>query len=169
MSATTEPDTSDGDSSLESIVTKMNARRELLIKALNPPTHTPDATLRGDARPIAVNSAYPRRTSSTAERSKDDPVENPWLSIGQTLFAQWWEGHPANIAVKLAQDAIADQARRNPLYVVATGAVIGSGVVLFKPWRHLGIASTLLGVLAANRSGILDRALDVVKMVGRRR
>lgn len=156
------------DLSVAAIVTEMNARRQLLMAVLAPPLKPSGANQQTDSRYRITDTGHSRQPGVTATPLKGDAADNPLLMIGKLLFAQWWQRHPAHSAANIAQDALADQAVRNPLCVVATGAALGSALVLLKPWRHIGLASSLFSVFAANRSGILARAFDVTTMLASR-
>ncbi len=148
MNESTNIPLSNGQAERADVIAMMNARRGTFRDALNPPE----------------SASQPK--STLGNRVADHPSANQsaqsmWLSIGKSLANQWWQRHPARIAVRLAESVVAIEAKQHPVRLLAIGAGVGAALVVIAPWRRLGLTSMLARVVAANTSGLLSHALTL--------
>jgi hypothetical protein len=139
-----------GHASGEDLIATMNARRGMFRDALG----TPEGTSQQQTA---------RNSPAEASASVVQNTQSIWLSVGKNLADQWWQRHPARIAVRLAESVVAIEAKQHPLRLLAIGASVGAAVVVVAPWRRVGITSVLASVIAANTSGLLNQALALSK------
>ena len=66
-----------------------------------------------------------------------------WRALRRTT-AIWWRGHPAHLAVEVAQPALGQYARAHPLTLLGVAAALGAVVVLAKPWRLIPVTGLLM-------------------------
>jgi hypothetical protein len=132
------------------LIATMNARRSMFRDALRSPEIT---TQQKGARsaPVAVTTAAAQASQSI------------WITVGKSLADQWWQRHPARIALRLGESLVAIEAKQHPLRLLAIGAGVGAAIVVVAPWRRVGITSVLASVIAANTSGLLNQALALAK------
>ncbi len=139
---------SNGQAESADVIASMNARRSLFRNALHPTDMQSNAKIaRGHSEPAGTSAA-----------------QNPpsiWLSIGKSLAGQWWQRHPARIAVRLAESVVEIEAKQHPLRLLAIGAGVGVALVVIAPWRRTALASMLASVLAVNTSSLLSQALSL--------
>ena len=154
-----------------SIVLAMESRRRELSEALRPHQREQQSFRADGAEPGQphTNNGGPDLAQSGEHHSTDTPQSKAsiWLPIGKTLLAQWWQHHPARIGIQIAEQSIEKQARAHPIALLAVGAVLGSAIVMIKPWRRTGIASLVAGVVGAKSAGSLSKILEIAKAVTR--
>ena len=74
------------------------------------------------------------------------------LSLAQLLLTDSWQDKLGVTAAQLAQHQVKTYAQEKPLQLVGWAALLGAGVVLFKPWRYIPAGvSGLLGTALVNR------------------
>ena len=66
-----------------------------------------------------------------------------WRALRRTT-AIWWRGHPAHLAVEVAQPALSQYARAHPLTLLGVAAALGAVAVLVKPWRLIPVTGLLM-------------------------
>jgi hypothetical protein len=133
------------------LIATMNARRGMFRDALRAPE-------RASQQKTTRNAAVDARAAVAHD------TQGIWLSVGKSLADQWWQRHPARIAVRLAESVVAIEAKQHPLRLLAIGVSVGAAVVVLAPWRRVGITSVLASVIAANTSGLLTQALALSKV-----
>lgn len=148
MTDSPNPPLLNGQAESANVIASMNARRSMFRNALQPPEMPPNAkTTRGNSESAGMSAAH-------------DPP-SIWLSIGKSLAGQWWQRHPARIAVRLAESVVEIEAKQHPLRLLAIGASAGAALVIIAPWRRMGLTSMLASVLAANTSSLLSQAFSL--------
>jgi hypothetical protein len=158
------------------IVLTMESNRRELRNALRP--HPADDQRLGlrENGPQQVEHVHPStdqqgpdrlKTSTSTAQSKIG--SGIWLPIVKTLLTKWWQQHPARLALQVAENTIEQQARVRPVAFLAAGAVLGSAIVLIKPWRRMGLALLFIGLAGAKSAGTLSKTLELVKEVTRTR
>jgi hypothetical protein len=133
------------------LIATMNARRGMFRDALRAPER-------------ASQQKTTRNAAVDASAAVAHDTQGIWLSVGKSLADQWWQQHPARIAVRLAESVVAMEAKQHPLRLLAIGASVGAALVVVAPWRRVGITSVLASVIAANTSGLLNQALALSKV-----
>lgn len=161
------------------VAAQMKARREELQRLLIGPnashaasggqsSDTHDAQ-QYEGRDSAVNFKADKRRTPNAElghqsQSRSDApnaVASVLSVIGEGLLQGWWHAHPARAVAQVATSLLSDQARLHPKRLIIAGAVLGSAVVMLKPWRRLNVTKLLLTAVAGGGSGMVAKLLGV--------
>jgi hypothetical protein len=139
---------------IDVLMDKMNSRRASLHQALEKQTPS-EKNAEASAPKASTNPANFSQPSNNNFENK--PTESVWLFLAQFIFNHWWKRHPARILLRVTKNTVLDQAQQHPGKVVAAGVVLGSVLVLLKPWRHLGGWGSLIaaGTLAAKGLSLL--------------
>ena len=77
-----------------------------------------------------------------------------WTSIKRAARL-WWQHHPAQLAVNLAQPALSQYAKEKPLQMLGIAAGAGAAVVVLRPWRLISVTGLLLAALKASDLPVL--------------
>lgn len=72
----------------------------------------------------------------------------------------WWHRHPASAIVELARPLLGDYAGIHPLKLLGISAIVGSAIVILKPWRMMSIGSWL--VAAVKSSGLTSAVISLL-------
>ncbi len=158
------------------IATEMKARREALRRLLTASSGSNDTfseamlDRRQHLRNVATTNLDPARNSSAGgqNRQQSQPsqavpsaVTSVLSVIGEGLVQGWWHGHPARAVAQVASSLLHDQARQHPLRLIAASAVLGSAVVILKPWRRFNVGKLLLSAVAGSSTGVVAKLLGV--------
>ena len=88
-------------------------------------------------------------------RTSDD-FSRAMKAIAIQLGRRWWQRHPVNAAVRLAQPAVAHLAAARPAALIAGAATVGAIAMLTKPWRLLSVTAV---------AGVVFKSSDVADWI----
>lgn len=72
----------------------------------------------------------------------------------------WWDRHPASAVLELARPLMSDYAGSHPLKLLGISALVGSALVLVKPWRMMSVGNWLVAV--AKSSGLTSGVVSLL-------
>jgi hypothetical protein len=61
----------------------------------------------------------------------------------QRAARAWWQSHPARFVAHMAEPALNDFARAEPLKLVGIAAGVGAAAIVLKPWRLMSLGAVL--------------------------
>ena len=93
--------------------------------------------------------------STIGDQRSHNVFVNAWDNMRHSSII-WWRRHPASAVLKLVKPFIKDYAGSHPFKLLGVSALIGSAVVMVKPWRMMSVSSW---VIAAAKSSGLTGAL----------
>ena len=101
---------------------------------------------------------------STAEGQRESaPAGGDADSLWQGLrhsASVWWHGHPARLALEVAQPVFEKYARAQPMKVMGICAATGAVLVLIRPWRLISLTGLLVaGLKSAQMSALASAVL----------
>lgn len=107
-----------------------------------------------DDAPSAGQRRYAHKDNDTGDGSTQHQ-RSPWQVIKRALRA-WWQHHPAQLALDLAQPVLGRYAEEKPLQLLGVAAGVGAAVVLLRPWRLVSLSGLLIATLKSSElSGFL--------------
>lgn len=96
-----------------------------------------------DDRPASAQN----RTDFGRQNGRSGFVKsNAWQTIKRTVRI-WWQHHPAQIAIDLAQPVLGNYAREKPLQLLGLAAGAGAAAVLIRPWRLVSMTGLLFATI----------------------
>lgn len=111
------------------------------------------------ARSRVAEAKRSERTGQTDSAWESSSFE--WSSLIKAALSSWWRDHPARAGASLLRSATEEYARKKPLQVVTIAAVVGAGVVLFKPWRLVSATALILSLFrSSNFTGMATSMLE---------
>lgn len=128
---------------------------------------------RGDQAPPPEDAPSQEHAASQAwpgpppggSRAHDDrqqgnaDSDSLWQGLRQSASA-WWRGHPAHLALEVAQPVFEKYARAQPLKVMGICAAAGAALVLIRPWRLISLTGLLVaGLKSAQMSSLASAVL----------
>jgi len=108
--------------------------RRAILQCMTRSGRNGDEPLQGDATDSAGEASGAKRPGSLGRL---------WRALRRTT-AIWWRGHPAHLAVEVAQPALGQYARAHPLTLLGVAAALGAVAVLAKPWRLIPVTGLLM-------------------------
>ena len=72
----------------------------------------------------------------------------------------WWHRHPASAILQLARPLLSDYAGSHPFKLLGVSAVVGSAIVVVKPWRMMSVGNWL--VAAVKSSGLTGAVITLL-------
>jgi len=108
--------------------------RRAILQCMTRSGRNGDEPLKGDATDSAGEASGAKRPGSLGRL---------WRALRRTT-AIWWRGHPAHLAVEVAQPALGQYARAHPLTLLGVAAALGAVAVLAKPWRLIPVTGLLM-------------------------
>lgn len=95
--------------------------------------------------------------------SQDDPLGHEGNEFAETREAPsgkwnvfkramrtWWQHHPVNVALAVAQPVISRYAADKPFKLLAIAAGAGAATVALRPWRLVSLGGLLLATLKSS-------------------
>ena len=116
------------------------------------------AQMRGEDEPPSNISL----ASATDAEAGQQQGNTAWELVKRAAQA-WWESHPARFVAQMAEPALHDYAREQPLKLVGLAAGAGAVAVVLKPWRLVS-----LGALLAVALRPVDMSSLVLALVSQR-
>ncbi len=83
--------------------------------------------------------------SAPESAALDEAVEQAtgtWGLLRRAAQA-WWQSHPARFVAHMAEPALNDYARAEPLKLVGIAAGVGAAAMVLKPWRLMSLGAVL--------------------------
>ena len=100
----------------------------------------------------------PHSVERDEERADNDGTARPPRRAGRGWFGgavnaakTWWNHHPAQLALELANPALQSYARRKPFQLLGISAAFGAALVLTRPWRLVSLTSVLIAVVKSSQ------------------
>ena len=116
------------------------------------------------SRKAIVNYMTQDGTSDSGQNTTDFGLPNGRSGSGKSSIWQtfkrtvrlWWQHHPAQIAIDVAQPVLGNYAREKPLQLLGLAAVVGAAAVLIRPWRLVSMTGLLYATIKSTEfSGLL--------------
>lgn len=105
------------------------------------------AEVRGGARRVPARSAASGEDSQDAGAARptgaDGDADPSGFSMIRRGIGAWWQAHPARIAAHVAEPALRELAREQPLKLVGIAAGVGAAAALLRPWRLVSLGAVL--------------------------
>lgn len=90
----------------------------------------------------------PREQADSA--TPESASHGRWAGL-RAAGRDYWEHHPARLALQFAEPAIRGYAHRHPARLLAACAALGALVVLARPWRLVSVTGLLLAAVRSPR------------------
>ena len=112
-----------------------------------------------DDAPSAGQRRHAYKNNDTGDGSTQNQRSH-WQIIKRAVRA-WWQHHPAQLALDLAQPVLGRYAEEKPLQLLAVAAGVGAAAVLLRPWRLVSVSGLLIATLKSSElSGFLHSLLS---------
>lgn len=92
---------------------------------------------RGDTTPPEGSAP-----ESSAFNEAVEQATGTWGLLRRAARA-WWQSHPARFVAHMAEPALNDYARAEPLKLVGIAAGVGAAAIVLKPWRLMSLGAVL--------------------------
>lgn len=107
-----------------------------------------------DDAPSAGQIPYAHKVNDAGDGSTQNQRSH-WQVIKRAVRV-WWQHHPAQLALDLAQPVLGRYAEEKPLQLLGVAAGVGAAVVLLRPWRLVSLSGLLVATLKSSElSGFL--------------
>lgn len=120
---------------------------------------TRKAIVRHMNRDDRVNSNHDANSPNNDSGYSRNSIKNA-LDHARHAVLVWWDRHPASAVLELARPLMSDYAGSHPLKLLGVSALIGSAIVLIKPWRMMSVGNWF--VAAAKSSGLTSGVLSLL-------
>lgn len=127
---------------------------------------TRNAIVRHMNRGYELDSNGGYSNSTIGEQRSDNGFMNAWNNAMHALLI-WWQRHPASAVFELANPLMREYGGSHPFKLLGVSALIGSAVVMVKPWRMMSVGSWM--VAAVKSSGLTSAILSLLTKPRRNR
>jgi len=98
-----------------------------------------------------IARSQPGRAREEADpAAQEAAAHGRWAGL-KAAGRDYWDHHPARMALQMAEPALRALARRHPARLLAGCAVLGALLVLARPWRMVSLTGLLLAALRSGR------------------
>ena len=120
---------------------------------------TRNAIVRHMNRGYQLDSTGENSKSTIGDQGSRNSFMNAWDNARHAVMI-WWQRHPASAVFELAKPLIRGYARSHPFKLLGVSVLIGSAVVMVRPWRMMSVGSWM--VTAVKSSGMTSALLSIL-------
>lgn len=110
---------------------------------------TRNAIVRHMNRGYQVDSTGENSNSTIGDQRSHNAFMNAWDNARNAVII-WWQRHPASAVLELARPLLRDYAGSHPFKLLGVSALIGSAVVMVRPWRMMSVGSWMVAVVKSS-------------------
>lgn len=120
---------------------------------------TRNAIVRHMNRGHELDSNGEYSNSTIGDHRSHSGFMNAWNNVMHALLI-WWQRHPASAVVELTSPLMRDYAGSHPFKLLGVSALIGSAVVMVKPWRMMSVGNWMIA--AVKSSGLTSAIMSLL-------
>lgn len=87
-----------------------------------------------------------------------DTSAGTW-TLAKQVAGAWWRGHPAHLALDIAEPMLQTYAEKKPMRLLGISAGIGVAVAILRPWRLISVTGLALAALKSAEVSSMVKSL----------
>lgn len=106
-----------------------------------------------------LDSNYEKSNSTIGDQRSHNVFVNAWDNVRHAVIIRW-RRHPASAVLELAKPFMSDYAGSHPFKLLGVSALVGTAVVMARPWRMMSVGSWV--VAAVKSSGLAGALVSIL-------